>query len=67
MIIDKPFVDVCLATYNGDKYLTQQLDSILEQTYENFKIYICDDKSTDNTVKMCKEYPIELLQMDQNR
>lgn len=49
-------IDVLLATYNGEKYLKELLDSILIQTYSNIRIVICDDCSNDNTVLILKEY-----------
>jgi glycosyltransferase involved in cell wall biosynthesis len=49
-------VDIVIATYNGEKYLREQLDSIINQTYKNIKIYIRDDGSKDNTVNIIKEY-----------
>ncbi|SEA00161.1 rhamnosyltransferase [Pseudobutyrivibrio sp. ACV-2] len=49
-------VAVLLATYNGGRYLKQQLDSLLEQTYQNFRIVIHDDGSTDDTVDIINEY-----------
>ena len=52
----KPKVNILLATYNGEKYLKKQLDSLLEQTYKNIDIYIRDDGSTDHTVQLIQEY-----------
>ena len=49
-------VDILLATYNGEKYLAEQLDSILNQTYKNFNLIISDDNSKDSTVKILEEY-----------
>ena len=49
-------VDVLLATYNGEKYLRCQLDSILNQTHKNIRILINDDFSTDGTKDILKEY-----------
>lgn len=49
-------VDILLATYNGEKYLKEQLDSILNQTYSNFRLLISDDCSSDNTRKILEEY-----------
>ena len=45
-----------LATYNGEKYLKEQLDSILNQTYKNIRIIISDDCSKDTTPEILKEY-----------
>jgi glycosyltransferase involved in cell wall biosynthesis len=49
-------IDILLATYNGEKYIKEQLDSILNQSYFNFNLIISDDKSTDNTAEILKEY-----------
>ncbi|RJL38792.1 glycosyltransferase family 2 protein [Pectobacterium carotovorum] len=48
-------VDVVVATYNGEKYIRQQLESILQQTHHDFRVLIRDDGSSDNTVKIIKE------------
>lgn len=52
----KETIAVLLATYNGEKFLKQQLDSILSQTYQNFKIYISDDCSIDKTLEVIQTY-----------
>ncbi|EKT4181911.1 TPA: glycosyltransferase family 2 protein [Campylobacter jejuni] len=49
-------VAVLLATYNGEKYLKEQIDSILNQTYKDIKIYIGDDCSKDSTIDIIKTY-----------
>lgn len=49
-------VDILLATYNGEKFLTEQLDSILNQSYQDFNLIISDDNSTDSTLKILEEY-----------
>ena len=49
-------VDILLATYNGERFLQKQIDSILQQTYSNFTIYIRDDGSKDGTIKIIKDY-----------
>lgn len=49
-------IDVLLATYNGEKYVEQQIESILNQTYKNIRLLISDDCSNDNTVNILKEY-----------
>lgn len=57
-MLENPTVAILIATYNGEKFLKQQLDSILQQTYQNFKIYVCDDNSSDSTSKILKEYQL---------
>lgn len=49
-------IDVLLATYNGEKYVREQIESILNQSYKNIRLIISDDCSNDNTVNILKEY-----------
>ncbi len=49
-------VSVAIATHNGERYLAEQLDSILSQTYSNLEIVIVDDDSVDNTLNIIKNY-----------
>jgi len=49
-------VDILLATYNGEQYLREQLDSIMCQTYSNFRLLISDDSSSDSTKEILEEY-----------
>ena len=49
-------VDILLATYNGEKYVAEQIESILNQTYKNFNLIISDDCSKDSTPDILKKY-----------
>ena len=51
-----PKIEILMATYNGEKYVGEQIDSIINQTYENWKLLIRDDNSTDKTLEILKEY-----------
>ena len=51
-----PTVAVVMCTYNGEKYLRQQLDSILAQTYPIQELIVQDDCSTDTTLTILHEY-----------
>jgi glycosyltransferase involved in cell wall biosynthesis len=53
---NKPKVEILLATFNGEKYIVEQLDSILNQTYRNIKITIHDDGSSDRTLEILRDY-----------
>ena len=48
-------VSVALCTYNGEKYITEQINSILEQSTPVDEIVICDDGSTDNTITIIED------------
>ena len=52
----KPEIDVLLATWNGSRFLEEQLDSLLGQTFQNFRLLIRDDRSTDSTLQIVEEY-----------
>ena len=45
-----------MATYNGERFLREQMDSILSQTYKNIEVVACDDCSTDSTWQILQEY-----------
>jgi len=49
-------VSIIMGTYNGEKFIREQLDSILAQTYPIKEIIIQDDGSTDGTIDICDEY-----------
>lgn len=52
----KPLVSIAMCTYNGAKYLVQQLDSLLAQTYPAIEIVITDDASSDGTGVILQQY-----------
>ncbi len=49
-------VSVVMCTYNGEKYIREQLDSIINQTYPIHELLIKDDCSTDGTVSILRDY-----------
>ena len=58
-------VDILLATYNGEKYLSDQIDSLFEQTFEDWRLLVRDDGSSDDTVSIIRslmlEYPDKVV------
>lgn len=56
MIYDENTVAICMATYNGEAFLAEQIDSILKQTYRNWILFIRDDNSCDRTSEIIAEY-----------
>lgn len=65
-------VEILLSTYNGEKYIKEQVDSILQQTYMDWHLLIRDDGSTDSTIDIINQYiskypdKISLLARDKN-
>ena len=47
---------ILMATYNGGRYIREQIDSIINQTYNGWHLYIRDDGSNDNTLAIINEY-----------
>ena len=50
------YVTIIMSTYNQSKYIKASLDSIINQTYKNWKLLIIDDCSTDHTIEILKYY-----------
>ena len=49
-------VTVMITVYNGEKYISECIESILKQTYTNFELLIVDDGSTDNTRRLIRDF-----------
>jgi glycosyltransferase involved in cell wall biosynthesis len=56
-------VSIALCTYNGEAYIKEQLDSLIDQSYPNCEIIIVDDCSKDNTVNILKQYVNDFYQI----
>ena len=61
-------IAILMATYNGERYLKEQIDSLLAQTWEDWHLFVHDDGSTDSTVAMIKgfveKYPDKVTLLD---
>lgn len=55
----KPRISVIMGIYNCADTLEEALDSLLEQTYQNFEVVMCDDGSKDNTVEIAQQYTVQ--------
>ncbi|MEO8235014.1 MAG: glycosyltransferase [Flavobacterium sp.] len=51
-------ISVALCTYNGEQFIKEQIDSILNQTLSVHEIIICDDRSSDNTIEILEQYSV---------
>ena len=69
MNIKTPSVTVLMSVYNGEEYLGEAIESILNQTFTDFEFVIVDDASTDNTIDIIRSYRdsrIRLVENDEN-
>lgn len=67
---EDPFISVVMAAYNEEDVVSGAIESVLEQTYDNFEFIIVDDNSSDNTRKIIDQYDdprIRLLENDSNK
>lgn len=53
---NNPLVSIAVITYNSSEYILDGLESVKNQTYKNIELIISDDCSTDDTVKICREW-----------
>ena len=58
-MVDYKMIYVLIPTYNREKFLPQAIESVLKQDHDDFKIIIYDDGSTDNTLRILKEYKLK--------
>lgn len=62
-----PLISVIIPTYNGEKYLTEAIDSVLNQTYKNIEIIVVDDGSTSSIPKeICESYNNKVFYLKQD-
>lgn len=59
-------ISVAMTTFNGEKYIEKQIESIIHQSLSVDEIIVCDDGSTDHTVELIKKYDVTLIQNSKN-
>ena len=60
-------ISVCIPMYNSSPYLRECIDSVLNQTYENFELLIVDDGSSDNSTDIIKSYQDSRIRLFKNK
>ena len=63
----KPTVSVIIPAYNSERYLSQALTSVLNQTYRNIEVIVVDDASNDDTVKIAYSFTDNRLKVLENQ
>ncbi len=64
---ENPKVSVIMSVYNGDKYLREAIESILNQTFTDFEFIIVNDGSTDNSLEIIESYDDERIKTINNK
>jgi glycosyltransferase involved in cell wall biosynthesis len=54
-----PLISIALCTYNGERFLEAQIESVLNQSWRNIELVIVDDASTDSTVAIAESYALK--------
>ena len=62
-----PLISVVLPVYNGEKFLKESIDSILNQTYKNFELIIIEDLSKDNSLKIINKFKDKRIKLIKNK
>ena len=53
---NQPLVSIIIASYNCEHYIERCINSLLNQTYDNIEIIVCDDMSTDKSYDILESY-----------
>jgi glycosyltransferase involved in cell wall biosynthesis len=61
-----PLISVIIPTYNGEEYISNAIDCVLSQSYENFELLVVDDDSTDDTIEIVCSYDDSRLHIHKN-
>ncbi|MBN2920592.1 MAG: glycosyltransferase [Lactobacillus sp.] len=59
-------ISVAMTTFNGEKYIEKQIESILNQSMPVDEIIVCDDGSSDKTVELLKKYDVKIIENSEN-
>ena len=70
--MNKPLVSVVIPNYNGEQFVSETLETVLNQTYQHFEIVVVDDCSTDRSPEIiegyCRNDPrVRLIRLDENK
>ena len=68
---ENPYVDVILPNYNKSEYLKEAINSVINQTYKNWILYIIDDHSSDNSKIIIDEFSnsknVKIIKLNKNK
>ena len=66
-----PFVDIVLPNYNKGEFIEEAINSVISQTYKNWNLYIIDDHSNDNSLKVIEKFSnlknVNIIKLNKNK
>lgn len=62
-----PSFSICIPNYNYGRYIGETIQSVLDQTYQNFEIIVVDNASTDNSVEVIESFKDDRIRLIRNR
>lgn len=60
---DNPLVSIIMTAYNSEKYIREAIDSIINQTYQNWELIIIEDRSVDSTLQVIKQFTDDRIRL----
>jgi len=63
---NEPLISICIPSYNNAKYISKTLSTLINQTYTNTEIIVCDNKSSDNTDEVVKQFSSQKMRYIKN-
>ena len=60
-------ISIIISAYNVEKYIAKAIQSVLNQTYKNIECIVVEDKSTDNTLNIIKQFPVKIIEHQTNK
>ena len=60
-------ISVCIPSYNHEKYIYHTIESVLNQSFQDFEIIISDDNSSDNTLEIAKSFKDSRIKIIENK
>jgi len=67
MVNSENDVSVIICAYNPEKTIADTLKSVFKSSYKNLEVIVIDDASTDNTLDLCKNFPLKIIKLKENR
>ena len=65
--MNRPLISIIIPVYNAEKFIEDTINTVINQTYDNYEIILIDDCSTDNSVNIINKYLNEDIKLYKNK